>query len=101
MNEILNDPLYQKYPRLYATASTYGFNRDDIDTMMNIFDDSKLKEYMSYPEIDLKALMVRLDVHKEYFKDKISEVFFMNLEKQREFVGIRQLPYLAELYYRW
>lgn len=102
IDEIMNNPIFKKYPILYPVAEIYGFNIDDIDEMIQIFEQSKLREFMTNPlEVGLRALFVRLDVHKRDFKGKIKELSYLRFDEQRNRIGIRLMPYVYELYLNW
>lgn len=97
---MLNNPLYKKYPRLAPTAEVYGFDCSDVELFLKVIENSSYRELIFCPELNLKALMVRLDVHKDKFEERIVEVFFKSLDEIRDVVGIQQVPLVFALYYK-
>lgn len=69
---------YNKYPRVYTTAESYGFNINDIDYFINTIHEKlhlnthfKSKEML---QVYLKALIVRLDMRKDEFCKYVFEL---------------------------
>lgn len=51
-------------------------------------------------ELALRALIARLEVNKDNFEQKITELFYIkNLNELRSMVGIQQMPLIPALYY--
>lgn len=93
--------LYNDYPRVAGVAETFGFNYDDIDAYINLIEQSVYRDllYMS-AEVALKALIIKLEVIKETFEQKITETFYKPLDEIREIVGIQLVPLIFILYYK-
>lgn len=100
LDSILSNPLYSRYPRIAPVAEIYGFKFEDIDTLMKIIESSRYREFITYPEINLRALLVRLNTHKDNFENKVAEVFFRSLDDMKELVGVQQIPLVYALYYK-
>jgi hypothetical protein len=100
---LYNDPLYQHYPRLYAVASIYGFEYEDIKKYMDIVKNSHYSDLVKINyEVAFKALLVRLGVQKEQFEQKITELIFncKTLDQMRAEVGLQQMALVFALYYK-
>ncbi|MNW50073.1 hypothetical protein D3C74_275130 [compost metagenome] len=87
---------FNKYPRVYPTATAYGFTINDIEQMIEseiMLDEYCLKDLKDkeMAQISLKMLICKLDVFKEEFREKIRELATrMTEEEIKEFVGWQQ-----------
>ncbi|MMZ58416.1 hypothetical protein D1872_203970 [compost metagenome] len=96
MNSIDMD-FFNKYPRVYATATTYGFTKNEIEQMIEneiILDDYCLNDLQDKEmvQISLKMLITKLDVRKEEFREKIRELANRKTEEEiKELVGWQQV----------
>jgi hypothetical protein len=93
--------LYEKYSRIAPVAELYEFGANDIEEYLQIIAKSEYRNLIYVdPELCLRALLVRLDVNKWQFEDKITQLFFKSLDELRKAVGLQQIPLVYALYFR-
>lgn len=93
--------LYSDYPGVAGVAETFGFNYDDIDSYINLIEQSVYRDLLyTRAEVALKALIIKLNATKETFEQKIVGTFYKPLDEIREIVGIQLVPLIFILYYK-
>lgn len=104
-NEVgdMNLDFHNKYPRIWATAESFGFTQEDIEQMIDneIMLDKYCRAILGNENMDqiaLKALMIRLNVGKEQFIKTIKEIANTKSEEDiKKIVGPMQVCVLYAL----
>lgn len=88
----INYDFYNKYPRVYIIAETYGFNQLDISKMIDVLgNDSLCSKLYGTKETVLKMILIRSGLRRNDFYERLNEFRFINyiksLDEIEKYVG--------------
>jgi uncharacterized protein (DUF1919 family) len=84
----IDSEFYNKFPRVYPTAETFGFNQEDIEKMINILknDDCCPSIYSEAMfELVIKMIFVRLNLQRDDFYKYINQLHNILYWNKRDF----------------